>query len=296
MPPRSSQGVYGSALTRFVDRIQALAPSQVPVSRGDEKGRTGSGAVRNPAWDREVDIGFRGRCYSLSRDGVRVLHDVTAFRVVEKEDLLKFACDGDRKRLDRALGHLESSGLIQSRRVYCHETNTHIELLSARAHGAKLISSAKEFGDKQAFFHGFVKPRESLHDSAIYRMFQIEAQRIASSGGSVSRIVLDFELKRELFTRISARKDGLKETDSEARKVVAENLKLAIVKNRIQLPDLRLEYEDASGTRAHVDLELATHHYKQSQLAAKAQAGFRIYTTGSGSVPYDERILRLFEI
>jgi hypothetical protein len=127
-------------------------------------------------------------------------------------------------------------------------------------------------------------------------MYEIEARRIAAEGGTVSRIILDFELKRQLFTRISARKEGWKESDSEARKVVAERLELAIVNDRITLPDLRIEYTDASGARGHVDLELATEHYKTAQLVAKAQAGFRIYTSSAGAVPHEERKLRLFEL
>ena len=52
---------------------------------------------------------------------------------------------------------------------------------------------------------------------------------------------------------------------------------LRIVDGTIQIPDLRLEYETPSGDTARVDLELATEHYKPSQLAAKARAGFTMY-------------------
>jgi hypothetical protein len=280
-------------MSRSNERIQTI-----PVSRARDEERTKSspGAVRNPAWERELELGFRGRWYSLSRDELRVLHDVAAFRVVDREDLVRLACAGDPKRLDHALGQLESKGLIQTRKVYSPETRSELELVSARSHGAKLMRSAKSMGDEQEFFHGFVKPREAFHDSTIYRMYEIEAHRIAREGGTVSRVILDFELKRQLFTRISARKEDWKEPESEARKVVAERLELPIVNDRITLPDLRIEYTDASGARAHVDLELATEHYKTAQLAAKAQAGFRIYTCAAGAVPHEERKLRLFEL
>ena len=49
---------------------------------------------------------------------------------------------------------------------------------------------------------------------------------------------------------------------------------LPVLKGKIQLPDLRIEYETADGNPARVDLELATHHYHGSHLAAKAAAGF----------------------
>ena len=56
---------------------------------------------------------------------------------------------------------------------------------------------------------------------------------------------------------------------------------LRIVDDTIQIPDLRLEYETPAGDVGRVDLELATEHYKPSQLAAKAQAGFTIYAPAS---------------
>lgn len=279
-----------------MSRSNELSPAIVARPRDVERTKSSPGFIRNPAWEKELELGFRGRWYSLSRDELRVLHDVSVFRVVEKEDLVRLACAGDPKQLDHALGQLESKGLIQTRKVYSPETRSELELVSARSHGAKLMRSAKAVGDEQEFFHGFVKPREAFHDSAIYRMYEIEADRIAGQGGTVSRIILDFELKRQLFTRILARKEDWKESDAEARKVVAERLELSIVNDRITLPDLRIEYTDASGARGHVDLELATEHYKTSQLAAKIQAGFRIYTSASGAVPHEERKLRFFEL
>jgi len=61
------------------------------------------------------------------------------------------------------------------------------------------------------------------------------------------------------------------------RQQVARDHGLVIVEGTIQIPDLRLEYETPSGEAARVDLELATEHYKPSQLAAKARAGFTLY-------------------
>jgi hypothetical protein len=53
------------------------------------------------------------------------------------------------------------------------------------------------------------------------------------------------------------------------------------VEGTVQIPDVRLEYETREGTQARVDLELATEHYKPSQIAAKAHAGFTIYAPAS---------------
>jgi len=43
-----------------------------------------------------------------------------------------------------------------------------------------------------------------------------------------------------------------------------------------QIPDLRIEYEGRDGDMARVDLELATEHYRGSNLAEKVRAGFSL--------------------
>ena len=58
--------------------------------------------------------------------------------------------------------------------------------------------------------------------------------------------------------------------------VAAQN-RLKVIGGKILLPDLRIEYDTQEGDRAHVDLELATHHYRGSQMRAKAEAGFKMY-------------------
>jgi hypothetical protein len=50
------------------------------------------------------------------------------------------------------------------------------------------------------------------------------------------------------------------------------------VDGKIPVPDLRIEYQTAEGELRHVDLELATRHYRPQGLAAKARAGFSLYS------------------
>ena len=53
---------------------------------------------------------------------------------------------------------------------------------------------------------------------------------------------------------------------------------LPVVDGHVLLPDVRIEYDTASGERSKVDLELTTDHYHAGQLAAKARAGFTLYS------------------
>jgi hypothetical protein len=41
-----------------------------------------------------------------------------------------------------------------------------------------------------------VKPQEVAHDAALYLMFQAEAAEIEKRGGTICRVVLDYELKK----------------------------------------------------------------------------------------------------
>jgi len=92
----------------------------------------------------------------------------------------------------------------------------------------------------------------------------------------VRRVVLDYELKGHIQQRLNAPGVSTEAVDA-LRQQVASDHGLRIVDGTIQIPDLRLEYETSSGDTARVDLELATEHYKPSQLAAKARAGFTLY-------------------
>ena len=49
------------------------------------------------------------------------------------------------------------------------------------------------------------------------------------------------------------------------------------------MPDLRIEYRTRDGEMARSDLELATQHYRAGQLAAKVDAGFKLYAPTEGA-------------
>ena len=67
------------------------------------------------------------------------------------------------------------------------------------------------------------------------------------------------------------------------KKEIAERHGLQVVRGKIPLPDLRIEYETCSGEMARVDLELATEHYRGRNLADKVRAGFSIYAHAQGA-------------
>src|SRR5262249_45237519 len=66
---------------------------------------------------------------------------------------------------------------------------------------------------------------------------------------------------------------------------IAAAADLRVVKGKIPLPDLRIEYTSSSGAAEHSDLEQATKNYRAGQLKSHAQAGFKTYASGQNGSP-----------
>ena len=64
--------------------------------------------------------------------------------------------------------------------------------------GHRLLKNTNQVPDDQPIYHGLVKPREVKHDADLYRLYQKEAARIERAGGRPVRVLLDYELKRNL--------------------------------------------------------------------------------------------------
>ena len=140
-----------------------------------------------------------------------------------------------------------------------------------------------------------MKPRELPHDAQVYRLFRAEAGRIETEGGRVVRVVLDYELKRDYQQYLNRPDRPADATLEQDRRAFAEAHDLPVVRDHLELPDLRIEYETADGRLEHRDVELVTEHYSRGQLAGKAQAGFVMYRSGGGGGgrggPFDPRHL-----
>lgn len=130
-----------------------------------------------------------------------------------------------------------------------------------------------------------MKPREVAHDAAIYRLYPTEAAHIEGEGGRVKRVVLDFELKKRVYSPL-AKARMISEAEYSRKQVqVAQENGLRVVQGKIRFPDLRIEYETVRGEAAWVDLELATEHYRGDHMAAKDRAGFKIYAEDASFPP-----------
>ena len=128
------------------------------------------------------------------------------------------------------------------------------------------------------------------HDTAIYRACGRERQRLLERGAAIRRVRLDGELKSAVARRSeSARaRDGRRAADAERHRAAGE-LGLPIdEQGRVLYPDAQIEYTDAEGRSGRVNVEVASGHYRQGSVRAKAAAGFRMHANG----PAGARVLR----
>jgi hypothetical protein len=233
----------------------------------------------------------------LSAAQKNAMLEIGRFRTILVEDFIRIHYRNDKAAWKQDAARLAALGLIEQRSVM---VTTHSKEHGRQLRNLRVVVLTKKGKDllrrydkeakpgidgrPQALYAGLVKPREIAHDAAIYRMFQAEAARIEAAGGRVRRVVLDFELKKRVYSPLAkAQKQGPLEY-AQAQTKVAQEHGLKVVGGKIRFPDLRVEYEDAHGAAGSVDLELATEHYRGDHMAAKGRAGFKIYAD-SRSIP-----------
>ena len=176
--------------------------------------------------------------------------------------------------MEKEIRRLKRESLVSDKTLEISQKKT-LRVLTLTKAGHRLLNRTQQLPDDQAVYHGLLKYREAKHDSDLYRLYQREAARIERSGGRPVRVILDYEIKRNLnrdLALLGAEKDNL---DRKAK--VAEKHRLEMVDGKIPVPDMRVEYENADFVLQRVDLELATREYGPRVLAEKAKAGFAIY-------------------
>lgn len=172
---------------------------------------------------------------------------------------------------------MQQQGLLRRRSISVGKNRDTLIVVALTKEGAQLARQDDQLARNQAVYAGFVKPAEVPHDAAIYDMYQAEAAQIEAKGGRIRRVVLDYELKKNVYSELARQPDAGALEYIQRQQEIATEHGLPIVEGRIALPDLRIEYETPEGDLDHVDLELATEHYHRGHMDAKARAGFKMY-------------------
>jgi hypothetical protein len=216
----------------------------------------------------------RDRAYLLRDSEMNSLKEIGKFRMIPVSDLAKFAYGGNRERMEKDIRALARQSLVKDRTLEISQKKT-LRVVTLTKAGHRLLKNANQVPDDQPIYHGLVKPREVKHDADLYRLYQKEAARIERGGGRPVRVLLDYELKRNLNRDLAVL--GPEKDNADRKREVAEKHRLQVVDGKIPVPDLRIEYENPELELRHVDLELATRDYRPRAMAAKAAAGFSMY-------------------
>jgi len=259
-------------------RITQPVPAEPQPEDGPRNLESAAGAERLPlprhrpkALDPSRPYSCANRVYLLRESEVRTLTEIGTFRAVAAADLGRLAYGGDSKRMERDVRHLRDDGLV-SEKVVRADRKSILRLLALTREGAHLVKQSAVVSEDQTLYHGFVKLHEARHDASLYRLYHAQAQRIESSGGRITRVVLDYELQRNLNRELA----GLASWPEERERIALRH-GLAVVDEKIPVPDMRIEYDTAEMERGHLNVELATRNYRPRALSAKARAGFSLY-------------------
>src|SRR6266436_488929 len=217
---------------------------------------------------------IRGRTYRLRNSEIATMAELGKFRAVASKDITEFVYDGNKDKFRPDVDNLVRQGLIEIKSIP-YELLGSRQLLTLTKNGHRFLVQTQRAGKGQALYYGFKKPREAHHDADLYRLYQKASAKIEGEGGRNLRVVLDYELKKRLYHDLA--KLGEKRKSAEGKRGVAEKNGLKVVRGKIPVPDVRIEYETRDDERARVDLELATGHYRLRNLAEKVLAGFSIY-------------------
>ena len=289
---------------RDSDREQELkqAPSdRSPVAQGrgggnsdapegdrlrSQRGRTGargSHRYRSASSRERFDVRYGRQVYNWSELERAVMVEVGRFRTMDEADIQRAFYAGVDRPFREDLRHLADQGLIERRSIAVGKNRDirHVLVLSKR--GKKLVDRQGDVERGQAVYAGFVKPAEASHDASIYQMYEAEAREIEGRGGTIRRVVLDFEFKKKIYAELNKRGDYGELSYARRQEELASLYELPMVDGKLALPDLRIEYETAEGDRAHIDLELATEHYRPGHMSQKTRAGFKLYGVNTTS-------------
>jgi hypothetical protein len=251
---RDSTGVPATQLERHTDR-------EPEKPRGADSGTERAYYVRD-------------RSYLLRDSEIHSMKEIGKFRVIAPGDLARYAYGGDSKRMEKEIERLKCDSLLSERTLEISGKKT-LRVLTLTRAGHRLLKRNNQLPEDQAIYHGLLNSREAKHDADLYGLYQKEAACIERSGGRLVRVILEYEIKRNLYRDLALL--GPEKDNLHRKAEVAKRHRLEIVNGKIPIPDMRLEYENTELELQRIDLELATREYRPRPLAEKAMAGFAIY-------------------
>jgi len=274
--PRTEQATAPGRSRGTVGRTDGNSrkPARDLAERGSKRARENSNDARE---NKRLNMRALEKWYGLSERERGTLGEIGRFRTIDAEALSNYRYSGKPAAFRNEIARLQQQGLLQRRSISVGKNRDTLIIVALTKEGARLVRQDHQLTDKQAIYAGFVKPAEVPHDAAIYQMYQIEAKVIEAKGGKIQRVVLDYELKKEVYSKLAREREAGALEYMRRQQEIADEQRLPVVDGKIALPDLRIEYETPEGDLDHVDLELATEHYHRGHMAVKTRAAFKMY-------------------
>ena len=270
----------------FDRTIESDPRPAAPQSRATYRMRDGHRREHDASRDRG-STSFRERCRGA-------LADIGIYGAVSVRDLAEAHFGGHPYTTRRAVNAWTREGLAKESTAKGPKGRP-FKVLTLTRKGAAAIrdldaGQGLDSGQHIRSAARLLQHAQLAHDTAIYRACGRERQRLLERGAAIRRVRLDGELKSAVARKSeSARaRDGRRAADAERHRVAGE-LGLPIdEQGRVLYPDAQIEYTDAEGRSGRVNIEVASGHYRQGSVRAKAAAGFRMHANG----PAGARVLR----
>ncbi len=225
----------------------------------------------------------RDRTYRLRGMQTQTLAILGTFRVVDVVDLAHYGKHA--QALEADLRSLKRQELVTSHSFYMMSGHR-LLIFTLTERGKLLLDRAQRDDPHQHYRAGHPDWNNIRHDVAIYRMYQQEAGRLEQGGARILRVISEEEIGQVYHRHLSERAFGQEDVQRarhDARIAFAGMWQLPVVRDRVQIPDLRLDYAHGDGERRHVDLELVTERYSREQVRTKVSSGFVVYRPAGGT-------------
>ena len=200
---------------------------------------------------------------------------------------------GIRSRRAGVIVRAERAGWVERRKARGPKGGEFTVVVATPAGAARAETLWRKAGRAgQRAFAGAVRPAELAHDVAVYRAAGLAQARIEASGGRVTRIRIDAELKGLVAARAERARQAKSRAAADAeRRRAAEALDLPVEDGKVLVPDAQIEYVDAAGRTGRCHVEVASEHYRGQAIRAKAKAGFGLYASSGRAAAAVRRAL-----
>ncbi len=214
----------------------------------------------------------------------RAFVDVGVFGVVDVRDLSRVHFSGSLRAARLAAKGWVREGWARETRAPGERGGTVLAVSLTRRGAAVARDVARERGvdGLQRIDLAPVRPRDAVHDVAVYRACRREIRRLLERGAAIRRLRLERELQSVVALGGGAA-PGLPVNVAVRRRSAHDEGLPVDAHGSVVFPDAQIEYALADGRMRRINVEVVSDGYKEPAVRAKATAGFSLHSNGPTS-------------